>query len=116
MTPSFIALPQHTPRRALAMPILHRILGIAITLLSLSVVSGAATAEPLRSGYQRSSTLIAILKANGELEKALAPLGVTVTWHEFSSGLPLLEAINVGSIDIGADVADTEPIFAQAAG
>jgi sulfonate transport system substrate-binding protein len=30
--------------------------------------------------------------------------------------LPLLEAINIGSVDFGADVADTVPIFAQAAG
>jgi sulfonate transport system substrate-binding protein len=72
--------------------------------------------EPVRIGYQRSSTLIAILKSNGELEKALAPLGVKVSWHEFTSGLPLLESINVGNIDFGADVADTVPIFAQAAG
>jgi sulfonate transport system substrate-binding protein len=75
-----------------------------------------AMSEELRIGYQRSSTLTAILKTNGELEKALAPLGVTISWHEFTSGLPLLEAINIGSIDFGADVADTVPIFAQAAG
>jgi sulfonate transport system substrate-binding protein len=94
---------------------LRRIFMLAVTLLAMFVTS-AVTAEPLRIGYQRSSTLIALLKANGELEKALAPLGVALTWHEFSSGLPLLEAINVGSIDFGADVADTVPIFAQAAG
>jgi sulfonate transport system substrate-binding protein len=74
-----------------------------------------AMSEELRIGYQKSSTLTAILKTNGGLEKALAPLGVTVSWHEFTSGLPLLEAINIGSIDFGADVADTVPIFAQAA-
>src|SRR5258708_39331734 len=72
--------------------------------------------EEIRIGYQKSSTLTAILKTNGELEKALAPLGITVTWREFTSGLPLLEAINIGSVDFGADVADTVPIFAQAAG
>ncbi len=75
-----------------------------------------AKSEEIRIGYQRSSTLTAILKTNGELEKALAPLGITISWHEFTSGLPLLEAINIGSIDFGADVADTVPIFAQAAG
>ncbi|MGA2288405.1 MAG: aliphatic sulfonate ABC transporter substrate-binding protein [Bradyrhizobium sp.] len=73
-------------------------------------------ADQIRIGYQKSSTLTAILKANGELEKALAPLGVRVSWHEFTSGLPLLEAINTGNIDFGADVADTVPLFAQAAG
>jgi sulfonate transport system substrate-binding protein len=92
---------------------------LAISLIGLmattAIARSAASAE-VRIGYQRSSTLVAVLKANGELEKALAPLGVTISWHEFTSGLPLLEAINIGSIDFGADVADTVPIFAQAAG
>lgn len=87
---------------------------VAVGLLAL--LTKPAAAEEIRIGYQKSSTLTAILKTNGALEKALAPLGVTVSWHEFSSGLPLLEAINVGSVDFGADVADTVPIFAQAAG
>jgi sulfonate transport system substrate-binding protein len=50
------------------------------------------------------------------LEPLLAPLGVKVSWHEFASGLPLLEALNVGAVDLSADVADTVPVFAQAAG
>lgn len=89
---------------------------IVIGLLAASSLVTSASSAEIRLGYQRSSTLTAVLKANGELEKALAPLGITVSWHEFTSGLPLLEAINVGSIDFGADVADTVPIFAQAAG
>lgn len=72
--------------------------------------------ETLRIGYQRSSTLIALIKADGELEKSLAARGVTVTWHEFTSGLPLLEALRSGNVDFSADVADTVPVFAQAAG
>ncbi|MEP9366692.1 aliphatic sulfonate ABC transporter substrate-binding protein [Xanthobacter sp. VNH20] len=84
--------------------------------LALGAPAQAQTPEKLRIGYQRSSTLITLLKTNGELEKALAPLGVQVSWHEFTSGLPLLEAVNVGSIDFSADVADTVPVFAQAAG
>jgi sulfonate transport system substrate-binding protein len=85
------------------------------SILSVSFAC-AQTAGTVRIGFQKSSTLIAVLKTNGELEKALAPLGVKVTWHEFSSGLPLLEAINTGNVDFGADVADTVPLFAQAAG
>ncbi|MDQ0349320.1 aliphatic sulfonate ABC transporter substrate-binding protein [Ancylobacter vacuolatus] len=76
----------------------------------------AQSPETVRIGYQRSSTLTALLKNDGELEKALAPLGVKVSWHEFTSGLPLLEALNLGKIDVTADVADTVPVFAQAAG
>jgi len=88
----------------------------------MAVLPGRATfaeapvaTDTIRIGYQKSSTLAAILKTNGELEKALAPLGIRVTWHEFTSGLPLLEAINTGNVDFGADVADTVPLFAQAA-
>ncbi|WP_284420664.1 MULTISPECIES: aliphatic sulfonate ABC transporter substrate-binding protein [unclassified Bradyrhizobium] len=89
---------------------------MGIALLGGFAASRADAAETLRIGYQKSSTLIALLKTNGELEKALAPLDIKVSWHEFSSGLPLLEAINIGSLDFGADVADTVPVFAQAAG
>ncbi|OED08662.1 aliphatic sulfonate ABC transporter substrate-binding protein [Burkholderia sp. A2] len=69
----------------------------------------------LRIGYQKSSTLITLLKTRGTLEQSLAPLGLRVSWHEFASGLPLTEALNVGAIDFSADVADTVPVFAQAA-
>src|SRR3954451_81053 len=100
--------PPTTARRGL--------LVMAMALLGAFAASTAGAAETLRIGFQKSSTLIAILKTNGELEKALAALDIKVSWHEFSSGLPLLEAINIGSVDFGADVADTVPVFAQAAG
>lgn len=76
----------------------------------------AVDGKQLRIGYQKSSTLTALLKSQGTLEKRLAPLGVKVSWFEFTSGLPLLEALNIGSVDFSADVADTVPVFAQAAG
>lgn len=90
-------------------------LGIAPSIL---ITCAAAADQPttVRIGYQKSSTLITVLRANGELEKSLAGLGVKVKWSEFSSGLPLLEALNVGAVDLSGDVADTVPIFAQAAG
>lgn len=96
----------------------------SLSLLGFCVLALAA-AGPVRAddhpntvriGYQKSSTLIAILKANGELEKELAKLGVDVKWSEFQNGLPVLEALNVGAIDVSGDVADTVPVFAQAAG
>lgn len=94
--------------------------GLAVLALTLTAaISGAASADApktVRIGFQKSSTLINVLKANGELEKALSEVGVSVTWSEFPSGLPLLEALNVGAIDVSGDVADTVPIFAQAAG
>lgn len=93
-------------------------LSVTITALMISgTLAGQAQAETtLRIGYQKSSTLLTLLKRDGELEKILARQGVTVSWHEFTSGLPLLEALNTGNVDITADVADTVPIFARAAG
>jgi sulfonate transport system substrate-binding protein len=90
-------------------------LSLLVLIAAFVVPRPAVSAEPLRIGYQLSSTLIAILKANGKLEQELARRGVTVTWHEFTSGLPQLEALNTGNIDFSADVADTVPIFALAA-
>ncbi|SCX67177.1 sulfonate transport system substrate-binding protein [Variovorax sp. EL159] len=81
------------------------------------LAQGSATRPvTVRLGYQKSSTLIAVLKVQGTLEKQLAPLNAMLSWHEFTSGLPLLEALNLDNLDISADVADTVPVFAQAAG
>jgi sulfonate transport system substrate-binding protein len=66
----------------------------------------------VRLGYQVSGDLA---HEKGVIEKRLAPQGVSVTWSQFVSGPPLLEALNVGSIDLGP-AGETPPIFAQAAG
>ncbi|KQO12622.1 sulfonate ABC transporter substrate-binding protein [Acidovorax sp. Leaf76] len=96
---------------------IHRrtVLG-AIAALSSGLAAAQGKPETLRIGLQKSSTLTTILRTRGTLEQLLAPLNVKVTWHEFTSGLPLLEALNLGNIDVSADVADTVPVFAQAAG
>ncbi|MGE8308238.1 MAG: aliphatic sulfonate ABC transporter substrate-binding protein [Pseudomonas protegens] len=96
---------------------LRRSLSItALAGLALGMALNAQADTDLRIGYQKSSTLLALLKAQGTLEKQLAGQGVNITWHEFTSGLPLAESLNVGNVDISADVADTVPVFAQAAG
>lgn len=106
------------------MPILRTTAGTFIrnallTGLVAAMASGfalsASARETVRIGYQKSSTLITLLKTQGTLEEALGKDNTDITWHEFPSGLPLLEALNVGNVDISADVADTVPIFAQAA-
>jgi len=85
---------------------------LALAVTALSAVSASAQTPPgdpvkLRIGFQKSSTLIAILKARGTLERAVAPLNVRIEWGEFASGLPLTEALNAGAVDFSADVADT---------
>ncbi|WP_208642273.1 aliphatic sulfonate ABC transporter substrate-binding protein [Methylobacterium terrae] len=74
----------------------------------------AAPADTLRIGYQKNGTLV-VAKQQGAIEARLKPLGVGVTWVEFSFGPPLLEAISLGAIDLGP-TGDAPPIFAQAAG
>lgn len=82
--------------------------------LALSRPLRAQQPRTLRIGYQKFNTLN-ILKGTGRLEKALAPEGWKVTWHEFAAGPQLLEALHHGAIDLG-HAADTPSAFANAAG
>jgi len=68
----------------------------------------------LRIGYQKYGTLT-LLKGRATLEKRLASRGIEVRWTQFPAGPALLEALNVGSIDLGS-VGEAPPIFALAAG
>ena len=90
----------------------------AVIALGLGLAGNAAFAEPareLRIGFQKSASLFVLQKAQGTLERRLAPLGVSVRWVEFPAGPQLLEGLNVGAIDVGF-VGEAPPIFAQAAG
>ncbi|RZJ20000.1 MAG: sulfonate ABC transporter substrate-binding protein [Haliea sp.] len=68
-----------------------------------------------RIGFQKGASLLVLQKAQGSLEKKLAPLGFSVKWVEFPAGPQLLEGLNVGAVDFGF-VGEAPPIFAQAAG
>jgi sulfonate transport system substrate-binding protein len=78
-------------------------------------VTNAAVNGTLKVGYQKSSTSLVLLKGRGWLEKKLEPLGYDVTWAEFPSGPPLLEALSAGAVNLGF-TGETPPIFAQASG
>lgn len=65
-------------------------------------------------GYQKIGVLV-VARQQQLIEKALEAEGIEVNWVEFQAGPPLLEALNVGSIDFGY-TGDSPPIFAQAAG
>lgn len=92
---------------------------IAQAVLSIGIVSAVVGAsygqdKVIRIGFQKYGKLV-LLKGRGTLEEKLKPLGYTVSWTEFPSGPPLLEALNVGAIDFGV-AGEAPPIFAQAAG
>jgi sulfonate transport system substrate-binding protein len=76
--------------------------------------SAQAGVREIRIGYQKNGVLV-IARQQATLEKHFASQGIGVTWVEFSSGPPMLEAMNVGSVDYGA-VGDSPPVFAQSAG
>ncbi|MDR2819047.1 MAG: hypothetical protein LBB60_00735, partial [Desulfovibrio sp.] len=79
-----------------------RSLKLGLLLLSVFAFAAVSSAEAasLRIGYQKSSSLLILLKGQGILEKALEAQGVKVEWHEFTSGLPMVEALNVGALDL----------------
>ena len=74
-----------------------------------------AANKQLRVGYQKSSAVLNLLKNQKLLEKRFEAEAFPITWNEFAAGPQMLEALNVGSIDL-AYVGETPPIFAQAAG
>lgn len=88
----------------------------SILLLSnAGMVNAAPETAPkeLRFGYQKSAINLSILKQRQILEKQFP--NTSIRWSEFPAGPQILEALAVGSIDIGM-TGDTPPIFAQAAG
>ena len=91
---------------------------LSLGTAAVAALSGRAQAEvgvkEIRIGYQKNGVLV-IARQQSILEKHFKPQGIDVKWVEFSSGPPMMEAMNVGSIDYGA-VGDSPPVFAQAAG
>jgi sulfonate transport system substrate-binding protein len=85
---------------------------VAVATLS-SQARGEAAPKEIRIGTQKGGFFPAV-KARHTVEDVFKPLGVDVKWVDFQFGPPLLEAINVGSVDFGY-VGDSPPIFAQAA-
>ncbi|MFF7140522.1 ABC transporter substrate-binding protein [Streptomyces nodosus] len=100
---------------------------LALSLLSLSLLLTACGADSAAGAATRGGTdgrgsltldvgdqkggSEAVLRAAGELDH----LDYTIKWSTFTSGPPLLEAVNAGAVDIGG-VGNTPPVFAAGAG
>ncbi len=82
-------------------------------LVAFPVRAEESPAE-IRIGTQKGGFFPAVRQRHS-LEDAFKPLGIEIKWIDFQFGPPLLEAINVGSVDFGF-VGDAPPIFAQAGG
>lgn len=82
-------------------------------LLSSPVWAIDPTVQQLRIGFQKSSINFAIIKQQKLLEQEFP--NAKVTWNEFPAGPQILEALAVGSIDVGV-TGDAPPVYAQAAG
>lgn len=89
-------------------------IGTAAAAAFTSPASAQGALKEIRIGYQKNGVLV-ITRQQAALEKHFATQGIEVKWVEFSSGPPMMEAMNVGSVDYGA-VGDSPPVFAQAAG
>ncbi|MBJ9958120.1 sulfonate ABC transporter substrate-binding protein [Acinetobacter courvalinii] len=100
---------QQHPRRFKSLIILAS-LGM---LLSSPVWAIDPTVKQLRIGFQKSSINFAITKQQKLLEQEFP--NAKVTWNEFPAGPQILEALAVGSIDVGV-TGDAPPVYAQAAG
>jgi sulfonate transport system substrate-binding protein len=83
-------------------------------MCALPVYSVADAPKIVHIGYQKSGFLL-LVRSEGTLEKRLEPLGYTVAWHEFTSGPPLLEAMNSSTVDFGHS-GQPPPVFAQSNG
>jgi sulfonate transport system substrate-binding protein len=90
----------------------HSLATLAAT--GLSVLARPALAQTIvRFSYQRSSTLLTLLKLNRTLEAKFAPLGYGISWHLFDN---VIDAMTTGAVDFHSDVADAVPVFTQAQG
>jgi sulfonate transport system substrate-binding protein len=88
---------------------------IGINLACGNVAAAADSSDPaeLRIGYQKGSIALVLAKEQGLLEKRFP--ATHVQWIEFPAGPQMLEALNIGALDVGS-TGDIPPLFAQAAG
>ena len=92
--------------------------GMTAMLLACAMLGSTAvwavdpSVKQLRIGFQKSSINFAIAKQQKLYEKEFP--NAKISWNEFPAGPQILEALAVGSLDIGV-TGDTPPVYAQAA-
>lgn len=90
---------------------------MATMLFTCSMLGASAawaidpSVKELRIGFQKSSVNLVIAQQQKLFEREFP--NAKITWNEFPGGPQILEALAVGSVDIGA-TGDTPPVYAQA--
>ncbi len=79
-----------------------------------SAATEARRLGQLRIGVPEGLVHLEALRQQQRLELRLAPLGVSVVWHDFLSASALLQALHANEIDFGGG-GGTPSVFAQAA-
>ncbi|MFK3795544.1 MULTISPECIES: aliphatic sulfonate ABC transporter substrate-binding protein [unclassified Pseudomonas] len=90
-----------------------KLLWAGLLALGLTGTALADSPETVRIGYQKGSIALVLAKENHLLEQRFPD--TRVQWIEFPAGPQMLEALNIGALDIGS-TGDIPPLFAQAAG
>lgn len=92
--------------------------GMNAALVACAMLLGSSAAwavdpsvKQLRVGYQKASVNLVIAQQQKLFEKEFP--NAKISWNEFPGGPQILEALAVGSIDVGA-TGDTPPVYAQA--
>ncbi|WP_294923696.1 aliphatic sulfonate ABC transporter substrate-binding protein [uncultured Paracoccus sp.] len=88
-------------------------IGLGLSALAAPAILRASPARTLRVGWQKGG-LLGLVKGSGAFEQALEGQGIRVSWSEFTSGPPLLEALSANALDFGY-TGNVPPIFAHAA-
>lgn len=86
------------------------------TFPAIAALPARAAGRSLRIAYLKSTSDLALARAHGSLEAALAPLGASVQWAgPFAAAAPALEALNAGAVDLTVG-SSTAFVTARAAG
>ncbi len=103
---------------------MKKILALASAALLLAGLAGCSGSKAA-AGDSKDSDLKGLVLKVGDQKAGARPLlaaaglltgtPYTIEWSNFSSGPPLLEAVNAGAVDLGG-VGDAPPIFAASGG
>lgn len=88
------------------------VVALLALVASFAIAAEGAGPAQLRIGFQKSSADFVVAKQRHTLEARFP--ATKISWIEFPAGPQLLEALAVGSVDVGM-TGDAPPVFAQAA-